>query len=115
MASTSAEGGFLHDALPSPAPTTYSSRLAANLPHPRSQPLRPGSQKEDATRRFVDQKLLHVSRRYVKKFQAPEEVAGDGALEGGLVVGGYTEFGEVCRDLAEVVDVLWLSGTRKSY
>jgi len=50
----------------------------------------------------VEGRLLHVSRRYAKKFQT-EEVEGE--------VKGYESFGEVARDLGEVVDVLWLSGT----
>ncbi|KAJ2986950.1 hypothetical protein NUW58_g4781 [Xylaria curta] len=45
---------------------------------------------------------MHISRRYVKKFGIP-----DPADE----VTGYETFDEVCRDLEEVVDVLWFSGT----
>ncbi|KAI2640205.1 hypothetical protein GGS21DRAFT_487964 [Xylaria nigripes] len=97
-------GGFFpsHAALPSPAPSTASSRIAALLPHPRSRPLVPGSKKEDYARDYVARKLLHISRRYVKKFGIPDpadEVTGYGSME------------EVCRDLEEVVDVLWFSGT----
>ncbi|KAI1822149.1 hypothetical protein F4861DRAFT_541228 [Xylaria intraflava] len=89
-------------ALPSPAPSTASSRVAALLPHPRSKPLAPGSRKEDYARDYVARKLLHISRRYVKKFGIP-----DPADE----VTGYESMDEVCRDLEEVVDVLWFSGT----
>ncbi len=49
--------------------------------------------------------MLVVSRRYAKKFQPMEE--GDD-------VKGYVGFGEVSKDLGGVVDVVWLSGTRKS-
>jgi hypothetical protein len=52
----------------------------------------------------VENALLKVSRRYVKKFQ-PEEMR-----EG---VKGYERMGEVCGELGEVVDVLWRSGTRE--
>jgi hypothetical protein len=55
-------------------------------------------------RRYVEERLLHASRRYVKKFGQPEP--------GGDIV-GYKTFGEVCRDLDAIVNVLWLSGTRK--
>lgn len=41
----------------------------------------------------------------MKKFQ-PEEMRGEGGR-------GYERMGEVCRDLGEVVDVLWRSGTRE--
>jgi len=46
--------------------------------------------------------MLHVSRRYTKKFQGVDE-HGE--------VGGYDNARDLCRDLGEVVDVLWLSGT----
>jgi len=89
--------------LPSPAPSnTSATATLSSLPHPRSQPLRPGSAKEDAARRYVEGKLLHISRRYTKKFQPPELNEG---------VSGYENMAQVCGDLGEVVDVLWLSGT----
>ncbi|KAI8624951.1 hypothetical protein F5Y19DRAFT_278079 [Xylariaceae sp. FL1651] len=97
-------GGFIppSTSLPSPAPSTASSRVAALLPHPRSKPLVPGSRKEDYARDYVARRLLHISRRYVKKHGIP-----DPADE----VSGYESMDEVCRDLEEVVDVLWFSGT----
>ncbi|KAI1306160.1 hypothetical protein F5Y03DRAFT_394707 [Xylaria venustula] len=97
-------GGFLtrQSALPSPTPSAASSRAAALLPHPRSKPLVPGSKKEDYARDYVSRRLLHISRRYVKKFGIP-----DPADE----VTGYESMEEVCRDLEEVVDILWFSGT----
>ncbi|KAL7928351.1 hypothetical protein V8C35DRAFT_243143 [Trichoderma chlorosporum] len=97
-------GGFIppRGGLPSPAPSSASSRAASNLPHPRNNALRPGSNKEDMVRRFVDEKLLYVSRRYVKKFGNPNP---------GDTVVGFKTFGEVCRELDEIVNVLWKSGT----
>ena len=91
-------GGFLlsQPSLPSPTPSTASSRVAALLPHPRSKPLVPGSKKEDYARDYVARRLLHISRRYVKKFGIP-----DPADE----VAGYESMEEVCRDLEEVEDV----------
>jgi len=102
--STNEPGGFLPQSLPSPAPSNIShSSTTSNLPHPRSNPLRPGSAKEDAARRYIEGRLLHVSRRYAKKHMSHEE---------GETVYGYTSMTEVSKDLGEVVDVLWLSGTR---
>ncbi|KAJ8129808.1 hypothetical protein O1611_g3820 [Lasiodiplodia mahajangana] len=97
-------GGFLppQGSLPSPTPSTASSHVAALLPRPRSKPLAPGSKKEDYARDYVARRLLHISRRYVKKFGIP-----DPADE----VTGYESMEEVCCDLDEVVDVLWFSGT----
>ncbi|KAK7755010.1 hypothetical protein SLS62_003094 [Diatrype stigma] len=74
-------GGFLpptartQTTLPSPAPSTASSRAAARLPAPRSKPLAPGSRKEDYARDYVAQRLLHVSRRFVKKHGIPATAA----------------------------------------
>jgi hypothetical protein len=99
-------GGFLPPSLPSPAPSSASSSSArSNLPHPRSHPLRAGSAKEDAARRYVEGRLLHISRRYTKKFQPVEE----SRLED---VKGYESMGQVAKDFGEIVDVVWLSGTR---
>jgi hypothetical protein len=99
-------GGFLPPSLPSPAPSNTSSKSTrSNLPHPRSHPLRAGSAKEDAARRYVEGRLLHVSRRYTKKFQPVEE----GRVED---VKGYESMGQVAKDIGEIVDVVWLSGTR---
>ncbi|ETS84105.1 hypothetical protein PFICI_02130 [Pestalotiopsis fici W106-1] len=98
-------GGFLPPSLPSlpsPAPSTASSRAAAGLPHPRSKPLVPGSRKEDYAREYVYRRLLHISRRYVKKHSIPDPQD---------LVSAYESFDEVCKDLDEVVDVLWFSGT----
>ncbi|KAI9150423.1 meiotic recombination protein DMC1 [Paramyrothecium foliicola] len=96
-------GGFFPPTgLPSPAPSNASSRIGGGLPHPRSRALQPGSKKEDMVRRYVEERLLHISRRYVKKFGNPEP--GDTVI-------GYKSFSETARDLKGVVDVLWLSGT----
>lgn len=99
-------GGFIpRGGLPSPAPSAASSNRqgSSSLPHPRSKSLRPGSNKEDMVRRYVEERLLNTSRRYVKKFGQPE--LGDSVV-------GYTSFSEVCKDLDSVINVLWLSGTR---
>ncbi|KAI9735409.1 MAG: hypothetical protein M1818_006415 [Claussenomyces sp. TS43310] len=101
---SSLSGGFL----PSPRSPASSDASTSNsasgspLPHPRNHPLRAGSSKEEAARRFVEGRLLHVSRRYTKKFQP---------LEPGDAVKGYESIKEACKDLSEVIDVLWLSGT----
>ncbi|KAJ8062181.1 hypothetical protein OCU04_008736 [Sclerotinia nivalis] len=99
----SESGGFLPDSLPSPSPSTTSvSSTLSNLPQPRSKPLRAGSAKEQAARRYVENKLLQIARRYTKKFEGPEE---------GDTVVGYVSMKEVAKDVSEIVDVLWLSGT----
>jgi len=99
-------GSFQPPSLPSPAPSNASSSSTwSNLPHPRSHPLRAGSAKEDAARRYVEGRLLHISRQYTKKFQPLEESRVED-------VKGYVSMGQVTKDFGEIIDVLWLSGTR---
>ncbi|RDW81968.1 hypothetical protein BP6252_03080 [Coleophoma cylindrospora] len=103
MAESSIEpGGFLPPSLPSPVPSNTSTIRSSQLPHPRSKPLVAGSYKEETARRYVESRLMHISRRYTKKHQPPEPDED---------VHGYQSMSEVCKDLGEVVDVLWVSGT----
>ncbi|KAF4810406.1 hypothetical protein CGCSCA5_v010698 [Colletotrichum siamense] len=105
MADTSqpGPGGFFpSQTLPSPAPSSSSTRSSAGLPHPRAKSLRPGSSKEDTVRRYVGERLAVVNRRFVKKHGNPEP--GDDVV-------GYKTFAELCKDLHGVIDVLWLSAT----
>lgn len=101
-------GGFVPNPLPSPAPSQASStatfRFTDDLPNSRSHPLQPGSQKETAFINYVDTRILNINRRYAKKFTGEiEEGAGR----------GYDNFTDVVRDLQSVLDVVWVSGTRK--
>ncbi|OAQ64010.1 meiotic recombination protein DMC1 [Pochonia chlamydosporia 170] len=96
-------GGFIpQTGLPSPAPSSASTRSIAGLPHPRGHSLLPGSNKEDMVRRYVEERLLNISRRYVKKFGNPNP---------GDTVVGFKSFSEVAKELDGLVNVLWKSGT----
>lgn len=100
-------GGFLlpSQTLPSPAPSGTPPRsTSGGLPHPRSHPLRAGSAKEEKIRIYVDGQLMYIQRRYVKKFQ-PRRPGDD--------VAGYRAVGELCGDLEALLNIIWLSGTRK--
>lgn len=110
--SPAGSGGFL-TSLPSPSPSTTSHasiRSTTNLPHPRSHPLLAGSKKEDTARRYVENRLLQISKRFVKKFSV---LAGEEDDDEKKEVKGYKDFNEVVKDFDELVDVLWLSGTRE--
>jgi hypothetical protein len=109
-----ASGGFLPQSLPSPAPTTASSTRPIGLPHPRSRALRPGSAKEDQVRNFISDRIAHITRRFVKKVGAAslDEQVDDGMADDDGVE-GYSSIDELCRDLDEVIHVVWLSGTRR--
>ena len=56
----------------------------------------------------MDRKLLGISRRYEKRYNADFEDEAMSGIEGK----GYESFGELATDLASVIDVVWVSGTR---
>ncbi|KAK0509179.1 hypothetical protein JMJ35_008550 [Cladonia borealis] len=102
-------GGFLQPTLPSPPASTATSASPAPpvLPRPRANPLKPGSSKESSFIDYVDNKLLGVSRRYEKRYNADFEDEATSGIEGR----GYESFGEMAKDLEAVIDVVWVSGT----
>jgi hypothetical protein len=57
-------------------------------------------------RRYVEDQLLHISRRYVKKFALEEDEELDEKAP------GYKSLGELCKDVEALINILWLSGTR---
>ena len=103
-------GGFLQPTLPSPPASTATSASPAPpvLPRPRANPLKPGSPKESSFIDYVDNKLLGISRRYEKRYNADFEDEATSGIEGR----GYENFGETAKDLEAVIDVVWVSGTR---
>lgn len=109
-ANAAGPGGFLPptptQTLPSPAPsgTTSTPSSSSGLPHPRAHPLRAGSAKEETTRGYIDGQLMYIQRRFVKKFQP--RWAGDD-------LAGYKSVGELCKDVEALLNIIWLSGTRK--
>ncbi|KAL1304331.1 hypothetical protein AAFC00_000732 [Neodothiora populina] len=127
-------GGFIPPLSPPPSSTT-SSALHNNsaLPQPRRSPLKSGGTKESSFIRFVDQKILHIQRRFAKRDRALEQNVGrvkevdeDGRLiqemsetttpatalsEEWYDVPGYASFGEAATEVEELINVTWVSGT----
>ena len=103
-------GGFLPPPIPTPPPAAVNCPPTGNpiLPQPRSNPLRPGSAKESGFIDYVDRKLLGISRRYEKRFNADFEDEAASGIQGR----GYESYAELARDLEGVIDVVWVSGTR---
>lgn len=66
--------------------------------------MRPGSAKEDKVRNFVGARMTHISRRFAKRsaIAAPEDD-----------VVGYKYMSELCKDIDDLVNIIWLSGTRE--
>lgn len=102
-------GGFLRQSeqIESTSQVRKSPDRVSILPTQRASPLKPGSSKESGFIEYVDRKLLNISRRYEKRFDAQLEFSSD---IGGR---GYERFVEVAKDLSAIVDVVWVSGTRK--
>ena len=111
-ANTQEPGGFLPPTLPSPPVSSVNSPAPARsiLPTPRSRPLKPGSSKESDFINYTENKLLAISRHYENRFSAQFSGEENPDVEGR----GYKDIGEVLRDLDQVVDVVWISGTRKT-
>ncbi|CAK7269875.1 hypothetical protein SEPCBS119000_003794 [Sporothrix epigloea] len=101
-------GGFFQSstartpASPGSASSARSPHSTLGLPHPRRQPFRPGSAKEELVRRYVSDLLLQISRRFVKRY-------GTAAQDDHS--SGYRSMGELCRDVDALLSSLWKSGT----
>ena len=95
------------ESAPSPNPSSVSTtNQSRRLPTPRIHRLRPGSQKEIALINYLDDKILRITRRYAKKF-SNENRDGDDTP-------GYTSYDQFVADVDPLIDVVWISGTRKS-
>ena len=104
-------GGFILS--PPPSVTSAITNSNSELPHPRSTPLKPGGSKESAFIRYVDERLLRIQRRFAKR-ETPS-INGDEADRDGAAiwdsVQGYKSMREACKDIEELMGVVWVSGT----
>jgi hypothetical protein len=77
-------------------------------------PLRAGGSKESTFIRFVDQKMLHIQRRFAKRTTPASaflsEMDRDKADSWGDVK-GYSSMKEAFAELEELVNIVWISGT----
>jgi hypothetical protein len=90
----------------SPPQSSVASTVAhTTLPHPRSNPLKSGGAKESAFIRFVDQGILKIQRRYALQGDIGQVESADEK--------GYENFVQVAKDIDRLVDLIWVSGTRK--
>ena len=105
-------GGFLHSILPFPPPSTPTSASTAIsvLPPQRAHPLTPGSSKERSFIEYVDRRLVDISGRYENRHNVGTLEDEDRTTK----ATGYESFEKLAVDLESVIDVIWVSGTRKS-
>ena len=97
-------GGFVLSGLASPPLSTNSSTITPSLPQPRSHSLTAGSPKEANFVRFVNQSIDRIQKRYANR---------SGSAEPHLEEKGYTSFKQAGEDFERLVDMIWISGTRK--
>lgn len=99
-----------NEELPTPPASSVAPSTHPNpLPKPRKHPLKPGSPKEAELISFLARGLGHVqvrihnrtNRRNMSTLMESEEK-------------GYRTFAEAAKDLEPLVDVIWVSGSRKS-
>ncbi|KAI4249750.1 MAG: hypothetical protein L6R40_000539 [Gallowayella cf. fulva] len=83
------------------------STAAAPEAEKTAEPLKPGGMKESDFINHVEQKLLAISRRYANRFSATLSEEENLDVEGR----GYKNIGEEVRDLDQVIDIVWISGT----
>ena len=98
-------GGFIAAGLLSPAPSVASNAISI-LPHPRETPLKSGGAKETALLNFVEGRLREISARFERRFQH-----GDSSIASSA--SGYGNATDIVNDLDRIVDIVWVSGTRK--
>ena len=112
----SSPGGFFPQGSSLLSPTTSSvSSVASPLPHPRSTPLKSGGSKESTFIRYVDSGILKVRRRFAKHAEIQDKNVTTGQAHDKGDVPGYTSFAEAAHDVDKLIDIIWVSGTRKSY
>jgi hypothetical protein len=105
-------GGFIL----SPPPSSVTSAITnanSELPHPRSTPLKPGGSKESAFIRYVDDRLLKIQRRFAKR-ETPSLNGDDAEKDAAAIwdsVQGYKSMREACKDLEDLLGIVWVSGT----
>lgn len=98
------------DAFPTPpASSVAPSMHPSPLPKPRRHPLRPGGPKETGLIAYLDHGINNVQKRVHNRIN---KTKGSPRSEGEEE--GYRTFREAAKDLDGILDVIWVSGSRKS-
>ena len=115
MTGAPSPGGFLHSSLPSPPPSSIGDASIASsaLPHPRNHPLKLGSVKETAFINHVDSGIARAQGRFAKRTgpRDPNIPIDEEAIAAAGNLPGYRNFGEAGRDLEQLIEIVWISGT----
>ena len=91
-----------------PASSANPSHHPSPLPQPRRRPLQPGGTKESELIRYLDHGVNQIQKRVDNRLTSRKETPGTiGQAD------GYRAFWEVARDVDGLVDVVWVSGSRR--
>jgi hypothetical protein len=93
----------------SPPRSSVASNSTAHaiLPHSREHPLKSGGSKESSFIRFVDHGIQKIQRRFAKR--GSEDADKDERED----AKGYTSLPEFEKDVETLIDLIWISGTRR--
>jgi hypothetical protein len=90
-----------------PASSATPSQHASTLPQPRRHPLKPGGPKESELIRYLDHGVNNIQKRVDNRVTNRKSKPALGEED------GYSAFWEVAKDLDALVEVVWVSGSRK--
>ncbi|KAF2627643.1 hypothetical protein BU25DRAFT_410784 [Macroventuria anomochaeta] len=93
------------DLITPPASSVAASHHPSPLPQPRKHPLQPGGTKESELIRYLDHGVNQIQKRVDNRVTNRKTPALLGQEE------GYRAFWEVAKDLDDLVDVVWVSGS----
>ncbi|KAF2032964.1 hypothetical protein EK21DRAFT_109419 [Setomelanomma holmii] len=88
-----------------PASSAAYSQHASPLPQPRRHPLKPGGSKESELIRYLDHRINRVQKRVDNRMTNRKIKPAPGEEV------GYSAFAEIAKDLDELLDVIWVSGS----
>jgi hypothetical protein len=97
------EGGFVRVVL-TPPRSVASLTSKANLPHPRTTPLKSGCAKESMFIRFLDENITRIQRRHALRGNKQHQEGPNS---------GFTSFAQVAKELDTLLNLVWISGTRR--
>ncbi|KAF2180396.1 hypothetical protein K469DRAFT_714775 [Zopfia rhizophila CBS 207.26] len=102
MSSTNPSNSFVQPDLPTPPASSVASTTANPLPRPRTHPLKPGGAKESELICYLDQSIRTTNGKFGRRMFKDKDL---GELR------KYHSFREAAKDIAGIIDVVWVSGT----
>ncbi|KAF2732683.1 hypothetical protein EJ04DRAFT_513737 [Polyplosphaeria fusca] len=89
--------------IPTPPPSLAPSQHPSPLPTPRQKPLNPGGTRETELITYLDHNMVSINHRFATRLSTTTSPSADK---------GYRNFGEAAKDIEDLIDVVWVSGSR---